>query len=309
MSPTPSFDVLGIGIVTVDEMLYVERYPEPESKVPVLRRVRQCGGLTGTALVAASRLGASCRYAGVLGDDPESDFVRETLLREGIDLRDLDPRRKARPIRSTIVVDESARTRTILFEKDPFDYDSPDWPPAGTVLQARVLFLDHDFAERGLRAARIAREAGIPIVADYERDDPPQFAELLATTDHLILSHAFAARITGQSDPSAAARALWAPGRSAVVVTCGADGCRWIDRSCPESPGHQPAFPVAVADTTGCGDVFHGAYAAALARGLPLPERLRLASAAAAIKATRLGGQEGIPTLDEANRFLAESGR
>jgi sugar/nucleoside kinase (ribokinase family) len=67
---------------------------------------------------------------------------------------------------------------------------------------------------------------------------------------------------------------------------------------------HQPAFPVAVVDTTGCGDVFHGAYAAGLVRGLGVMERVRLAAAAAALKATRPGGQAGAPTLAEVEQFL-----
>lgn len=68
---------------------------------------------------------------------------------------------------------------------------------------------------------------------------------------------------------------------------------------------HQPAFPVEVIDTTGCGDVFHGAYAAALAWGDSLPKRVVLASATAAIKATRRGGQTGIPHLAEVKRLIA----
>jgi sulfofructose kinase len=68
---------------------------------------------------------------------------------------------------------------------------------------------------------------------------------------------------------------------------------------------HQPAFRVETVDTTGCGDVFHGAYAAALCEGRGLEERLRFAAAVAALKATREGGQKGIPSREEAERFLA----
>ncbi len=69
---------------------------------------------------------------------------------------------------------------------------------------------------------------------------------------------------------------------------------------------HQPAFPVEVVDTTGCGDVFHGAYASALAEGLDLPVRVRLAAAAAALKATQPGGQAGIPSRGKVEAFLGE---
>ena len=89
-------------------------------------------------------------------------------------------------------------------------------------------------------------------------------------------------------------------------MTCGAAGSWYRDEAGP--PRHQPAFPVSVVDTTGCGDVFHGAYAAALARGLDLAARVRFAAAAAALKATRAGGQAGIPTRAATEAFLQENG-
>ena len=80
------FDVLGFGSVAVDDLIYVESYPPADAKAPVLRTQRQCGGLTATALVAAARLGSSCAYAGVLGDDELSLFTIERMRQEGIDL-------------------------------------------------------------------------------------------------------------------------------------------------------------------------------------------------------------------------------
>jgi len=93
--------------------------------------------------------------------------------------------------------------------------------------------------------------------------------------------------------------------RSTVVVTCGAEGA-WC--TCAERPGHvfhQPAFRVETIDTTGCGDVFHGAYAAVLREGWCAADRLRFAAAVAALKATRAGGQKGVPSRTEVEAFLA----
>jgi sulfofructose kinase len=147
--------------------------------------------------------------------------------------------------------------------------------------------------------------AGVPVVADVERDRDPDMPELPGLIDHLIVSCEFAARITGGLDPAEAARALWQPGRREVVVTCGAEGC-WYTGDGGNRPLHHAAYMVPVCDTTGCGDVFHGAYASALARGVPLQERIRFASAAAAIKATRPGGQADIPTRAAVENFIAE---
>ena len=75
----------------------------------------------------------------------------------------------------------------------------------------------------------------------------------------------------------------------------------------PRTPRHQPAYRVEVVDTTGCGDVFHGAYAAGLAQGVGTAERVRLATATAALKATRHGGQAGIPSRAAVEAFLAQA--
>jgi sugar/nucleoside kinase (ribokinase family) len=277
--------------------------------VRVRRREQQCGGLTATALVAAARLGARCAYAGTLGPDPDSEFVVQCFLREGIDVTHLARRPDARPIHSTIIVDETRHTRTIFFDLAGSVGAPADSPPEEVLRSTRVLYVDHYGIEGMTRAATVARSAGIPVVADLERDEWPGFAGLLALVDHLILSRDFAARQTGTADPAAAARRLWKSDRQAVVVTCGAEGCWYLGAERPEVPIHHAAHSVPVADSTGCGDVFHGAYAAALARGLDLPGRVRFATAAAALKATRPGAQAGIPTRAAVEDFLAGPGR
>ncbi len=299
------WDVLGLGCVAVDDLHYVPAYPPPDSKVRVRRRERQGGGLTGTALVAAARLGARCAFAGVLGDDEDSRFVEDNFRRYGVDTSPIVRRPDARPIRSTIIVDEGGHTRTIFFDLAGSTGADPEAPPADVIRSARVLFVDHYGIEGMTRAARVAREAGLAVAADLERDEFPGFETLLAVVDHLIVSRNFAARRTGTEDPAAAVRYLWADGRNAVVVTCGDEGCWYLGADGGE-PVHQPAYRVPVVDTTGCGDVFHGAYAAALARGLDLAGRVRFASAAAALKAMRPGAQAGIPTRAVVEEFLEE---
>jgi sugar/nucleoside kinase (ribokinase family) len=299
-----TLDVLGLGCVAVDDLLYLPAFPVAEAKVRVRHRERQCGGLTATALVAAARLGARCAYAGTLGDDEDSQFVVDCFRREDIDTTHLRRRAGARPIHSTILVDEDRHTRTILFDLAGSVGADPDAPPAEVIRAARVLYVDHYGIEGMTRAARIARAADIPVVADLERDEWPGFHELLRLVDHLIVCRAFAEKLTGVADPALAVDRLRTADRRAVVVTCGAEGC-WY-RGVDADTRHMSAFPVAVVDTTGCGDVFHGAYASALARGLGLSECVRFASAAAALKATRLGGQAGSPTRAAVEAFLDE---
>ncbi len=301
-------DVLGMGIVAVDDLLTVAAFPAPESKVYVLRRDRQCGGLCGTALVAAARLGARCVYAGSLGRDEASAFVRSALEAEGIVIDSPRDGATGRPYRSTIVVDESAHTRTILVEPGVGLGDEASWPTAEAIRSSRVLLVDHQDIPQMIRGAREARAAGVAVVSDVELDETDRTRELLALVDHLVVGEAFARQLTGASTPGDSALALWVEGRSAVVVTCGSDGAWFVDED-RAAPRHQRGFAVEVADTTGCGDVFHGAYAAELARGVGLAERVRFACACAALKATRSGGQAGIASRASVESFLREQTR
>jgi len=298
-------DILGIGCSAVDDLLFVPAYPAADSKMQVLCRDRHCGGLTATALVAATRLGARCAYAGTLGDDELSGFVEQTLAREGVDLSYLRREPSARPFHSTIIVDQQTGSRTILYSRSGVREADPEWPPPEAISAAKVLFVDHVGVDGMIRAVELAHRQGIPVVADLEDDSHPRFIELLAAVDHLILSRDFAAKVSGRGDPAEAARCLLTPNRRVVVVTCGIEGCVYVSPDDRAGVGRRAAFPVEAVDTTGCGDVFHGAYAAALVEGLDLSARLEFASAAAAIKATRPGGQAGIPRRQDVAVFLA----
>jgi sugar/nucleoside kinase (ribokinase family) len=301
------FDLLALGAVAVDDLFYIGSYPRPDEKTPVLRRERRCGGMSAIAAITACRLGGKGAYAGVLGRDELSDFAAAQMRREGVDLRHLARRAGVRAIYSVIMIDSRTGTRNIFFDIRGAMGAARDWPPAPVIRSARVLFVDVFSVPGMIRAARIARAAGIPVVADFEKDGQPGFSTLLSLTDHLILSQSFAAKLAGLSDPRRAVVKLWAAGRQLAAVTCGARGCYYVTAENPAQPRHQPAFKVKAVDTTGCGDVFHGAYAAALARGLGLSECIRFAAAVAALKASQAGGgQRGIPTLARTLRLLRQ---
>jgi sulfofructose kinase len=299
-----SFDILGIGCVSVDDLLYVPgSFPAADTKARVLSWDRQCGGLTGTALVAAARLGARCSFAGLLGFDDLSRIVEENFVREGVDTSHA-PRAKDAPVpHAVIVVASETRTRNIFYRIEGRIGAADDLPDESVIRSARVLFLDQYGMKGCLRAATIARGAGVPIVADFEDSSHSQFPELLRLIDHIVLPQDVAQKITGENVPDAAAEAVWHPDCQAVVVTCGTTGSWFLGKD--GVMRHQPAFKVHAVDTTGCGDVFHGAYAAALVQGAPLDECVRFATAAAGLKATQPGGQRGIPTPSQVEEFLA----
>lgn len=304
MPATQSIDVLGLGGVAVDDFIYVDTFPPRDAKTRVLRRDRQCGGLTATALVTAARLGMRCAYAGVLGKDALSEFALDRLKREGIDISHVRQIAAARPIYSTIVVEQRRGSRNIFFDLDGVVGAGERTPSASFIRSCRVLFIDNIGVRGSIRAARIARQAGIPVVADIDNHNNPQIDELLPIPDHFIISESFAKTLTGERSIQKAVLELGrSSNRRVVVVTAGDKGCWYLAQGWP-APKHQPAFKVKAIDTTGCGDVFHGAYAAGLARSMDLERRVRFAAATAALKASRPGGQAGIPNLAAVETLL-----
>jgi sulfofructose kinase len=294
------FDVLGLGCTAVDDVICVPSFPAADQKARVERSFRRSGGLTGAALVAAARLGARAAYAGWLGTDEFSRYIEEDFQREGVNVSRAPRSPKACVVRSTIVVGMASGSRNIFYEVKGLLGAHDCLPRAEVIRASKVLFIDHYGMRGNLRAIRIARAAGVAVVADFEDDAVPLFQEVFAKVDHLILSEGFALRITRESSAARAALALWRADRAAVIITCGAEGCWCVSAGSGQKAHHYPTFRVKAADTTGCGDVFHGAYAASLARGDALSTRIRFAAAAAALKAAK----KETPRLAAVNKFL-----
>jgi sugar/nucleoside kinase (ribokinase family) len=299
------YDILGLGIVAVDDLFMVEKYPEADSKNRATGVTRQGGGLTGTALVAGSRLGARCAYGGILGKDELSNWTVEELEREGIDCSLTIRSSDVKPYHAIIIVDTTNHTRAIIFSDEGVKPRPIDTIDEDFVSQAKVILLDQLGIDVMLKTAQIAKNLGIPTIADIEREDHPKTRELLSLVDHLILSTNFAGRITGKSDPVEQVKAIHKDSnRECSGVTVGVKGCWYITKDNPDLVLHQPAFKVSTVDTTGCGDVFHGAYSAGLAWGWSVDNCMEFASATAGIKATKPGGRSGIPDKATVERFL-----
>lgn len=303
--------ILGLGVSTVDELLVLERYPAPNEKQRVLSRLRQGGGLTGSALVAASRMGCRCGHAITLGEGELSRFLRQEMERQGVRLFENTGDPGAEPYYSIILTERGTGERVILWD------NSRTLPPRigpierEAALSAGCLFVDHVYAGALLGIVREARGAGVPVVGDFERVAPGS-VELMGLTDHIILPVAFARELLGGagSPEELTVRLAGEPGRSVACVTDGVAGAWYALGADPGRVFHQPSFPMpSVVDTTGCGDVFHGVYAAGLVLGWSPGDRIRNASAAAALKTQRAGAQTGAPTLSELRTFLAERAR
>lgn len=302
-------DILGLGVSTIDDLLMVKRFPRVNEKQEIVSSTRQCGGLTGSALVAAARLGCRCGHVISLGEGELSSFLRREMVREGISLLERSDCPDAEPYHSIIITEEPTGERSILWD------DAKSLPPhigkkeMAMAAEAGCLFVDHIYAEQLLEIAAAARQAGTPVVGDFERSTPGG-QELMDLTDHLIIPLDYAKQLLGETVSAESAVRMLArrPGRALVCITDGAHGAWYALGDHPEQVMHQPIFRMdCVVDSTGCGDVFHGAYAAGIVKGWPPAERIRRAAAASALKTQKPGAQAGAPTLSQLETFLLDA--
>ncbi len=293
------YDVIGLGICAVDFLCRLPHYPQLDEKTELLEFSLQGGGPVPTALVALARLGARIGYVGKVGEDQDGRFIRESLESEGVDARGLTIVPGARTPRAFVWIDGPSGLKSIAADRTGLEAMRSEELSRELVTAGRYLLIDGKETEAALKAAHWARRAGAEVVLDVgsQRD---KMEALLGLTDYLVVSESFARRSV-LNDEEAAARHLLSFGPKVVVVTVGHKGALWLSR---EALFRQPAFEVPVVDTTGAGDVFHGAFIYGLLREWDGGNILRFASAMAGIKCGHMGGRMGIPTLKEVERFL-----
>jgi sulfofructose kinase len=288
----------------VDLLGLVPHFPERDQKLAMTEFSRQGGGLAATALVALSRLGCRTRYVGRLGDDDHSKFILTEFARERVDTSAVarEPGLRARV--SFVIVEEGTGLRTILHSGHAPAAVDPQSLDRETILSARSLLVDSSDPPAARRCVEWMRGAARPTLIDADHYSPEAHAVARAC-DYVVASHRYATACTGLPDPAAAARALAGDVPGVVVVTAGRDGAH---AAAGGDTWHQPAFTVPVKDTTGAGDVFHGAFLFGVLRGWDLYRTMAFASAAAALKCRALGGRSGIASRAETARFLVEQG-
>lgn len=295
-----SATVLCVGHAVQDFIFSVPEIPTAAEKHRATAFASAGGGPAATAAVSVARLGGHALLAARLGADPVADLIEAELIAYGVDCRYLRRFPGCASSVSAVFVDRRGE-RLIVNHLDRSIPAGHDWLPYLPATAVRAVLGDTRWPEGTLAALEAARAAGMPAVLDADRPIPPDGVLLRAAT-HVAFSQDALRDYTGESDPL---RALQATGLEAwCCVTVGAEGVHVLDHGVHR---HLPAFRVPVVDTLGAGDVWHGAFALALAEGRPELEAARFASAAAALKVQRAGGRAGAPTRAELDLFLSSN--
>ena len=299
-------DVVGLGLNATDTVLTVEEFPPLGGKERVVSLSRQAGGQVATAVVTCQRLGLRARYIGKVGNDEAGRFQLQSLRDEGIDVQDTRVVRSVTTQFGLIIVDRATGERTVFWDRDDRLAVRPRELKQKAITTARILHLDGCDAAACAQAAKWARKAGIPVLADIDTVYK-DVEELFPLIDYLIASADFLPAVTGKSDPF---RALEHMARAYGVrvpgMTMGRDGALLY------SEGrfyYSPGFVVKTVDTTGAGDVFHGGFACGLLQGWAIEHILDFSNALAALNCTRVGARGGIASRAQAEKLMATGKR
>jgi sugar/nucleoside kinase (ribokinase family) len=298
-------DVVGVGINATDTIILLPHFPARDSKVEILSTSVKAGGQVASAMVACKRWGLRARYVGKIGDDAAGEFQREEMAREGVEAHWINaPGCMSQS--ALILVDENSGERTVLWKRDPSIALRPKDLRREWIRGARALLVDGHDTAAATRAARWAQEEKIRVVGDFDNRYPAVEA-LLEHVDFAITSKDFPERLTGENDLLRSLPKIFSKFKCHfIAATLGPlgvvawDGARFI--LCP-------GFRVKAMDTTGAGDIFHGAFLYGMLRGMAHEETLEFSCAAAALNCTAVGARGRITTLAEIENLRREGAR
>ena len=298
-------NIVGIGANVFDTLYTVEKYPNEDTKMRADKVKVSGGGPCATGLVAASKLGENCAFIGNLTDDGGAKFLMDDFKKYGVDTQFIDIKPGYNTFCSCIWLAKNTASRTCVFFKGNVPQTVIDDNKAKAIADAKILMVDGNDIEAAIEGAKIAKKNGTKVLYDagglYDGVE-----NLLPLADILIPSEEFALGHTHAQTAEDAAKILFEKYNPEIaVVTQGKEGGIIYDGKTIEK---YPAFLVDAVDSNGSGDVFHGAFAFAVCMSYNYKKCCVFASAVSALKCTKIGSREGVPTFDETIEFLKERG-
>ena len=300
------FDVVGVGLNATDTMILIPHFPSYGGKVPFLREILSPGGQVASAMVCCASLGLRTKYIGTLGDDERGRVQMESLLSTGVNLDHVQMRPGCANQSAYILIDQTTGERTVFWSRpDGLRIDPAEITP-DQITCAGLLHIDGHDTPAVAHAARIARQHGIPVTVDVDTIYKG-FEHVLPNVDYLITSSEFPERWTGEADPFKALTLLQETyGMRVAAMTLGAHGAL---ARCDGRFSYSPAFVVNCLDTTGAGDVFHGAFCYSVVKGFSISDTLEFSNAMAALNCTAMGARGRIASVEEARSLISRGER
>jgi sulfofructose kinase len=299
------FQVVGMGLNSVDFLTLVPQFPTSNSKMKILQFAKSGGGQVATAMVALSRWGIKAKYIGKVGSDELGRFSIDSIREEGVDVSSVTIEPDTPNQLAVIIVEEPSGNRTILWDRDERLMYRNKELKREEICSGRLLLLDGHDIKAAIRCATWAKEEGIPTIVDLDKVEPLT-SELIGLIDFVVTSSRFPSLFTGIADREKALMAMQGVTSGFLCATLGEQGSVALVEG---NILHVKGFPVKVVDTTGAGDVFHAGFIYGLLQHWEVAEILRFANIVAALKCRDLGGRRGIPRIEEAQTIFKTSSR
>jgi sulfofructose kinase len=299
----PKVDVVGVGLNATDTLIPLPVYPARGSKVAFDAAHVLPGGQVASAIAACQQWGLRTRYVGKVGDDPAAQLHRDEFARLGVEAH-LLAAPGCQSQQAFIIVDDTGE-RTVLWKRDSRLTIRPEELQREWIEEAGALHVDGHDTEAATIAARWAREAGVPVIADLD-ELYPGVEKLLANLDYFVASRDIPGRIAVEADLRKSLPAVHKRfGFRLSAATLGEDGVLAWDGT---KFHYAAAYCVKVVDTIGAGDMFHAGFIYGLLQGWPLQRQLEFGCAAAALNCEGLGARGGIQSVARIEELMA-SGR
>jgi len=286
--------IVGLGLCVVDHLYVAETLDLATARTRWLERLVSTGGMTCNAIVQAAQLGCNAHLVTAVGDDPEGHALRRSLSRLRVKTARVTLSHELpTTVAVVLVARRGGERRFIVPDRRAIERCAADFD-LSLIERRTLLLVDGHFPRQALRAVKRAREVGATVIGDFNRPRPAVL-ELLRYVDFPIVPLEFA-EAYGRGQPDRALRMLRDRFGGTPIVTLGGKGGLYLrDGRVRRYPAHR----VAVRDTTGAGDAFHGAFAAGLYHGLDFDGAIALARRAAAVCCTALGGTARLLTREE----------
>ncbi len=297
--------IVGIGACVMDTLYNIPTFPKEDTKLKATGSKPAGGGPVATGLVAAQKLGIKTGYIGVLSDDNGGAFLKKDFEKYGVDTSLITTKAGYRSFTSVIWLALDSTSRTCVFDKGDLPPLELNDAQKEAILNAELLMVDGNEMDAAVEAAKFARDNGTKVLYDcgglYDGVE-----RLLKHTDIMIPSEEFALGHTGEKTAEEAAKALYTKySPEVVVITQGKRGGIIYNG---EEVISYPIYPAVVVDSNGSGDVFHGAFAAAVVMGYDYEKCCHFSSAVSGLKCTGVGARESVPNFDTVKVYMKENG-
>lgn len=301
--------VLVVGMAVIDFVFEVDTMPDRAEKYIASEASVVGGGGAANAAVAIANLGGTAMLAGRIGRDTIGDLILADLQARNVDCSLLQRTADARSSYSSVLIDAAGERLIVNYRGGGLLDDATAISQLQQTKSQRpaAVLADTRWHNGVVAAMQLASALGVPGILDAE---PPLDPELLKLASHIAFSREGLVSLTSDNDLPRSLLQVQSRYNSWLCVTDGANGVYHLANG---EVQHVPAPEVSVVDTLGAGDVWHGAFAYALAEQPPptsqsLSAAIQFANAAAAITCSRAGGGRVSPTRAEVDAFIAGTG-